>query len=130
MLNYRLRKTLIIAVALSGAFINSIYAIEIVGSIISSQYSHAITEMMISAAVLEIGWIVLLIWMVRNPFERRHILLITIVPILLGNILHGLNQFGIDGENLMAITLNTSYGIAYSGLYILAFIAGNESKKV
>jgi hypothetical protein len=130
MKNYRFRKSLLIAVALSGVVINSFYAIDIVGSIFSSQYDNAITEIMISAAVLEIGWITLLVWVILKPFERRHILLITIVPILLGNILHGVNQIGTHSESLIAIALNTIFGISYSGLYILAFIAGNENNKM
>jgi hypothetical protein len=127
MKNYRLRKSLLIAVALSGAFINSFYTIDIVETFYSSQYDNVITEIMISAAVLEIGWIILLVWVILKPFERRHILLITIVPILLGNILHGANQLGTHSKSLLAIALNTIFGISYSGLHILAFIAGNEN---
>ena len=126
MKKYGCRKLLIITVALSGAIINAFYTVDIVGSIFSSQYNSAIKEIMISAAVLGIGWITLLLWVVLNPFERRHILLFTIVPILSGNILHGVNQFGTHSENLMAIALNTFFGILYSGLYIVAFLAGKE----
>jgi hypothetical protein len=129
MQSYRLRKLLIIAVALSGAVINLVYAIDILRSIMSVRYDNPTTEMMISAAVMEIGWIALLVWMTLKPFERRHILLVTIVPILLGNILHGLNQVWTHSVSLQAFALNTVFGISYSGLYILAFIAGNEGKK-
>jgi hypothetical protein len=66
--------------------------------------------------------------MILNPFERRHILLFTIVPILLGNVLHGVNQLGTNSESLMAIALNTTFGLFYSGLYIVAFMAGKKKK--
>jgi hypothetical protein len=84
---------------------------------------------MISAAVLEIGWIALLVWVVIKPFERRQILLFTIIPILLGNILHGVNQFGTHNETTSAILLNTAFGLLYSGLYVVAFIVGKGSKQ-
>jgi hypothetical protein len=130
MTNYKFRKSLLIAIALSGAVINAFYTIDIVGSIFSSQYNNAIKEIMISAAALEIGWITLLVWMILNPFERRHIILFTIIPILLGNILHGVNQLMTNSENLMAIALNTIFGILYSGLYIVAFMAGKKNNMV
>lgn len=130
MKKYEFRKILIIAVALSGAVINAFYSVDIVRSIFSSQYNSAIKEIMISAAVLGIGWITLLVWVVFKPIERRHILLFTIVPILLGNILHGVNQFGTLSENLIAIAINTIFGILYSGLYIAAFMAGSEQDMV
>jgi len=130
MTNYRFRKSLLIAIALSGAVINAFYAIDIVESIFSSQYNDAMKEIMISAAALEIGWITLLVCVILNPFERRHILLFTIVPILLGNILHVANQLGTHSENLMATVLNTIFGLFYSGLYIVAFMAGEKNNIV
>jgi hypothetical protein len=71
MKNIRIRKSLIIAVALSGAVINAVYSVDILRSIFDSQYNNAIREIMISAVVLEIGWITLLVWVIINPFERR-----------------------------------------------------------
>ena len=93
-------------------------------SIFDSQYNNAIKEIMMSAVVLEIGWITLLVWVIINPFERRHIRLFTIVPILLGNILRGFNQFGTHSGNSRTISLNTAFGLLYSGLYMVVFMAG------
>ncbi|WP_419659075.1 uncharacterized protein Dvar_79540 [Desulfosarcina variabilis str. Montpellier] len=123
-----MRKSFIMAVALSGAVINTFYSVDILRSIYDSQYNSAIKEIMISAVVLEIGWITLLIWVIIDPFERRHILLFTIPPILLGNILHGVNQFWSHSENLMAIALNTAFGLFYSALFFAAFMAGKDEK--
>ena len=128
MKNCRIRRTLIIAVALSGAVIDAVYSVNIFRSLFHSQYSYAIREIMISAVVLEIGWITLLVWLIFNPFERRHILLFTIVPILLGNILHGVLQLGLNSGNSGAIALNTAFGILYAGLYVVAFMAGKSEK--
>lgn len=94
MKSIRIRKSVIIAVALSGAVINTIYSFDLLGAFFDPRYNNAIKEIMISAVVLEIGWITLLVWVIIKPFERRHILLFTIVPILLGNFFHGINQFG------------------------------------
>jgi len=129
MKNIRIRKSVVIAVALSGAIINAVYSVDLLRAFFNPHYSNAIREIMISAVVLEIGWITLLVWVVIKPFERRHILLFAIVPILLGNILHGLNQFGIHCGNANAILLNSAFGFLYSGLYVVAFIVGKGAKQ-
>jgi hypothetical protein len=129
MKNIKIRKSLIIAVALSGAIINAVYSVDILRTIFDPQYNNAIREIMISAVVLEVGWITLLVWVINNPFERRSILLFTIVPILLGNIFHGVNQFGTHSGNAWEIALNTAFGLLYSGLYIVAFMAGKNKKQ-
>ena len=124
MKNIRIRKSVVIAVALSGAVINTVYSFDLLRAFFDPHYNNAIREIMISAAVLEIGWITLLVWVVIKPFERHHILLFTIVPILLGNILYGVNQFGTHSGNANAIALNTVFGLLYSGLYVVAFLVG------
>ena len=125
MKNIGLRKLVITAVALSGACINAVYSVDLLRAFFDPHHNNAIREIMISAVVLEIGWITLLVWMIIKPFQRRHILLFTIVPILLGNILHGINQFWTPGGNSSAIALNTVFGLFYSGLYVVAFRLGN-----
>ena len=115
---------MIIAIALSGVAINAVYSIDLIKVFFDPNYNNAIREIVISAIVLEIGWIGLLISVVSKPFERGHILLLTIVPILLGNILHGVNQFEIHNGNASAIALNTVFGLLYAGLYVMAFRLG------
>jgi ABC-type enterochelin transport system permease subunit len=129
MKNIRIRKSIIIAVALSGAVLNAVYSIDLLRAFFDPHLNNAIREILISAVVLEIGWVTLLVWVVIKPLERRHILLVTIVPILLGNILHSVNQFGTYNGNASAILLNTSFGLLYSGLYVVAFIVGNGAKQ-
>ena len=129
MTSIRIRKLVIIVVALSGALINTVYSFDLLSAFFNPHYNNAIKEIMISAVVLEIGWIALLVWVIIKPFERRHILLFTIVPIMLGNILHGVNQFGTRSGTASAILLNTAFGLFYSGLYIVAFIVGKGAKQ-
>jgi hypothetical protein len=129
MKNIKIRKSVIIAVALSGAVLNAVYSIDLLSAFFDPQHNNAIREIMISAIVLEIGWITLLVWVIIKPFERRHILLFTIVPILLGNILHGINQFVTHSGKSSAIALNTAFGVLYSGLYVVAFMAGKGEKQ-
>lgn len=129
MKNIKIKKLFVITVALSGAVINTVYSFDLLRAFFDPRYNNAIREIMISAAVLEIGWIALLVWVVIKPFERRQILLFTIIPILLGNILHGVNQFGTHSGNASAIALNTVFGLLYSGLYVVAFIVGKGPKQ-
>ena len=67
--------------------------------------------------------------MVFKPFERRHILLFTLIPILSGNLLHSINQHmdGHGGAGSMA--LNTAFGLLYAGLYALAYYLGKPDEK-
>jgi hypothetical protein len=129
--NTIIRKSVIIAVALSGVFINTVYSFNILKAFFDPLYDNAVREIMISAVVLEIGWISLLCWVIVKPFQGRHILLFTIVPVLLGNILHSVSQFMAHSGNASAITLNVTSGLLYSGFYVVAFMVGKgESKKV
>ena len=99
------------------------YSIELLRAFFDPQYGNTLKEVIISAFVLEIGWMALLVWSVFAPFERRHILLFTMVPILLGNVLHSVNQFGSGGVSTGTIVLNTVFGLVYSGLYVGAYMA-------
>jgi hypothetical protein len=126
MRNMRIRKSFIIAVALSGAVINLVYGSALLRSFFDPQYSSAIREILISAIVLEFGWAALLVWTIFQPFERCHVLLFTIIPIFFGNILHSVNQFSAQNAGLSPILLNTLFGFLYSGLYCAAYLAGKS----
>ncbi len=41
------------------------------------------------AAVFTLGWVLLLVWADRSPVERRGVMLLTIAPVFLGNMLCG-----------------------------------------
>lgn len=128
MKNTRIRKAAIIAVALSGIAINAFYSVGLLMAFFDPNHNNSLKEIVISAVALEVGWIGLLISVIFKPFERRHILLITIMPILLGNILHSVNQFGILSGNTSEIVLNTVFGFLYAGLYAMAFLVGKGEK--
>lgn len=124
MKSYSARKVFIIAVALSGVMINIVYGIGLLGAFFDPRHTSAMREILISAIVLEFGWTALLLWMVVKPFERRHILLLTIIPILLGNIFHSVNHLMDSQGSASAIALNMTIGLIYSGFYVVAFRAG------
>lgn len=42
------------------------------------------------AAVFTLGWVLLLVWADRDPVERRGVLLLTIAPVFVGNLLCGI----------------------------------------
>ena len=123
------RKLGVIAVAFSGVVINAVYSVDLLGAYFDPHYTEAVKEIVISAVVLEIGWLGLLVWVMVNPFERRHVLLFTMVPILLGNFLHSLDHFQANNGNLSEIFLNTLFGVLYAGLYGLAFLVGKAEEK-
>src|SRR3989304_5281213 len=92
MKNNRIRKAIIIAVALSGVILNAAYCIGFIRAFFDPQYNFAIRQILVSAIILEFGWMALLLWVVFKPFEARYILLLTIIPLFFGNILTGINQ--------------------------------------
>ena len=51
----------------------------------SQEYRYA----MIIGASLMLGWTVLLLWADRKPFERKDVLLITVLPVIIGMVLAG-----------------------------------------
>jgi len=104
------RKIIIIIVALSGAILNVTYGMGLLKAFFDPQYNQAIREILISAIILEFGWTALLLWVIFKPFERRHILLFTIIPIFSGNILHSVSQ-SMDGSGSAgAFVTNTIFG--------------------
>lgn len=130
MKNNRIKMAFIIVVALSGVIINASYGIDLFRAFFDPQHSIVIREILISAIVLEFGWTALLVWLVFKPFERRHILLFTIIPILLGNILHCSIRFDGSGDSVRAIALNLTFGLLYSALYVGAYLAGNPEAAI
>jgi len=118
-----------VVVALSGAVLNILYAVKLLNDFLDPQYNGAIREILISAIILEFAWAVLLLWLVFKPFERRHILLFTIIPILFGNILHSVSQLMDAPGGYGAILLNTIFGIFYAGLYAVAYFLGKSDDK-
>jgi hypothetical protein len=116
-------------VAFSGALLNVAYGVGLLRAFFDPQYNNTIREILISAIILEFGWAVLLLWVVFRPFERRHILLFTVIPILFGNILHSINQFMDTRGSPGSIVINTLFGLLYSGLYVVAYFSGKPDKK-
>jgi hypothetical protein len=51
-----------------------------------SDYTYA----MGTAAVFTLGWVLLLIWGALKPVERKGVMLLTLVPVLVGNMLCGI----------------------------------------
>ncbi|MBC8485642.1 MAG: hypothetical protein ISS28_00600 [Candidatus Cloacimonetes bacterium] len=126
--NIRIRKIIIVIAALSGTIINAIYGIGLLRVFFNPQYNNTIREILISAIVLEFGWFALLVWVVFKPFERRNILLFTIIPIFFGNILTGINQLMNTSVNMGHFVKNTLFGFLYSGLFFLAYILGKPAE--
>ena len=81
------------------------------------QYNFAVREILVSAIILEFGWMALLFWVILKPFETRYILLFTIIPTFFGNILTGIKQLMDTLGNLGAFVTNMAFGLLYLGLY-------------
>ncbi len=78
-------------------------------------------QIMLIAGTLMAGWTFLLIWAVKNPIERRFVILLTAVPGVFGLFLVALNGFIAGNTVLIWILIkNTILMIAMINSYILA----------
>lgn len=122
----RFRRIYFIAVTLLGVIINGFYGVELLREFYSPRPGPAFREVLISAIALELGWAALLIWVIFKPSERRHVLLFTAASMLIGNLLHGLDQYLYLGEGAGAMAGNLVFGLLFAGLFVTAFWAGKS----
>ena len=123
MKDIRVRMVIIILVALSGALLNMLYIFNLGKIFLNPAANPATKEILISPIALELGWMVMLIWVVFKPFERRHILLFTVIPVLCANVMHDISM-----EKMMstgALLVNLFFGLAYAGLFVFAYFLGS-----
>jgi hypothetical protein len=121
----KLRKAYTILIILIGVTINVVYAIELLGELFAPQTTNSVHEILISAITLQFGWAAMLFWVAFDPFERRHILLFTALPMVIGNLLFSINQFVNTDVEITEIVLNLTVGIFVAGMFVLAFFLGN-----
>jgi hypothetical protein len=120
------KKFIIITVALSGVIINVAYGLSLLNAFFSLKCDNAIREIIISGIALEFGWVALLSWMIFKPVERRFILLFSVIPLLLANILQSTNQCIYLHKSPSMIALNIGIGVLYAGLYVGAYFLGES----
>ncbi len=128
MTSNQIRKIFIISIAFVGVMINSVYGVELLKEFFNPRYNNEIREILISAIALEFGWAALLAWVIFKPFERRHLLLFTAISMMIGNLLHSINQsiYVDNGAGMMAVNLIP--GITFAGIFVLAFFVGKPKK--
>jgi len=117
----RIRKAYVVCVILFGISLNAIYGIELWGNFFDPQFNNATREIIISAMALEFGWAALLLWTLFKPGQRRHIVLMTAIPIAIGNLLHSINQSLYAHTETAVIAQNLAIGGVVVGLFALAF---------
>jgi glucose uptake protein GlcU len=125
---YRFRPLFIIFVTLIGVIINSVYGAGLLYEFFDPQTNDAFREVIISAIALEFGWAALLLWALWSPIERRHVLLFTAIPMVIGNLLHNILEMLKSDSSGAAVTLNSLVGLAFAGLFILAYFSANSTE--
>jgi hypothetical protein len=122
MMRKKVTKACVLCVILFGAVINMFYGFALVKEFFALQLNDSVREILISAIALEFGWAVLLLWALGDPCARRHVVLLTAIPMLIGNLFHSLNQALFAGGTPMEIVANLLIGTAVAGLFVLAFV--------
>jgi hypothetical protein len=105
--------------------INIFYTYELFGEFIKNDIQNNYKEILISAIALEISWIVLFIWFVFEPIQRKEILLLTTIPMIIANIL---NNYTL--ELIQFLTNLLFLGLFISLYFIGYYLLNNLSKKV
>lgn len=128
MISQKVRRAYIICVVLCGVSINTAYGVELLKEFFDPQFKNTVREILISAIALEFGWAALLLSVVGQPCERRHIVLFTAIPIIIGNLLHGINQYVFSDGRTDEISVNLVIGAIVAGFFVLAFLLGNPKE--
>ncbi len=123
----KLKKGIVIFMALVGVLINASYGIGLFRQFFDPQTGPVVREMVISAIALEFGWASLLIWVIFKPIERRHILLFTAAAMLIGNLLTNIHQLKFADGSMGAMALNLLGGLIFAGLFVGAFFIAKPS---
>ena len=120
----KIRKAYIGCVALSGVTINIVYGVELLKAFFDPQFNNPVREILISAIALEFGWAALLLWVIGSPCERRYIFLFTAIPMIIGNLLHSINQSVNTDIEISGNVMNLAGGFFIAGLFVFAFLLG------
>ena len=106
------------------------YGVELINALFDPQFNNYVREILISAIALEFGWAALLLWVIGKPCERRHIVLFTAIPMIIGNLLHSINQSVNTNIEISGSALNLAGGFFIAGLFVFAFFLGKPSNIV
>ena len=101
----KIRKAYIGCIVLSGVTINIVYGVGLINALFDPQFNNYVREILISAIALEFGWAAMLLWVIGKPCERRHIVLFTAIPMIIGNLLHSINQYNTRVKELIILLL-------------------------
>ena len=126
----KIRKAYIVCIVLCGVTINIVYGVELLKALFDPQFNNTVREILISAIALEFGWAALLLWVIGKPCERRYIVLFTTIPMIIGNLLHSINQSVNTNIEITGIALNLAGGFFIAGLFLFAFFLGKPSNIV
>jgi FtsH-binding integral membrane protein len=119
----RLRRLLVIVVALIGAALNGIYGYQLVTAFLVPQTDAATRQILVPAIALEFSWMALLLWVSLKPFERRAILIFAGATLFGANLLSSYSQWLTNPGDLTPILINTAIGLAFFALFLLAYFA-------
>ena len=124
----RMAKLAVTGVALSGMLLNGLYGIQLTRTLADPTISAGMRDVAISAIALEFSWAVLLGWAALRPIERRDVILVTVLPILLGNVLHTAFQLAGHEASPVAAAINIAVGLVYAGLYVAAYLMAKPGR--
>lgn len=98
--------------------INFFYTFELIDAFFKVDVNPDTQEYLISAIALEVSWILLFIWFILEPCERKDILLLTIIPMIIANILHNYTLEFVDFI-LNIVFLGFFISLYFIGYYLL-----------
>jgi uncharacterized membrane protein YoaT (DUF817 family) len=115
-------------VALVGIVLNIFFTYDHIYEYISSNELIQ-KEYLLSFAVLDLGWVVLLVWFLNNIYERKEIIIFYLIPLLGINMTHSIHNVLISQWSIPEAALNMVYGVVFSSIFILGYIKMNRGKK-
>jgi hypothetical protein len=79
-------------------------------------------------AALMLGWTVLLFWADRKPLERKDILLITLVPVVLGLVIFEFYSIAISYTTLADTLPILFFQTAMSTMFIISYLSAHREQ--
>ena len=94
--------------------INLFYTFELLSEFMKVETQGNYKDTIISALALEISWVVLFIWFAIKPYERKDILILTTIPMIIANLLN----------NYILEPMDFLLNILFLGIFISLYFIG------
>ncbi|MCD6258311.1 MAG: hypothetical protein J7J31_01790 [Helicobacteraceae bacterium] len=78
-------------------------------------------EILLSFAVLDLSWVAILLWFLRDIYARRMILILYTLPLVGLSLVHSLHDLLMHKISIVNALENIMFALAFSSIFILGY---------